>query len=1175
MYTLGSISTEFTFYPSFFNVETFCHDFQITPDIDILFDGILGNDFLSKSFSIDFNVELLFGSNMKTYIYYDQNRFYLSPRSETVINIQTDKSNFVGQIEKFEIENGVYVSDCITQTDSLGLAKVTVLNTKEDFVRLKQACIQIKSIPETIFQVNNLTNEDRSPNRWNKIKANLRIDHLNTEERESIYKLCKNNIDLFHLEGDLLGHTIIAEHHIPIEKNVRPIHTKTYRFPKVHEEEVKSQIGKMLSQNIIKPSNSPWSSPLWVVPKKLDSSGKTKWRIVIDYRKLNDITIGDNYPLPNISDILDQLGASKYFTTLDLASGFHQIPMAKEDSPKTAFTTPFGHYEYTRMPFGLKNAPAAFQRLMNSVLTGMQGIKCFVYLDDIVVYASSIQDHEQKLSAVFKQLKDANLRLQPDKCEFLRQEVIYLGHVISKNGVQPNPEKTAIIDKFPVPKTEKDIKSFLGLVGYYRRFIPDFSKISQKLTKLLRKDTNFEWHQEQQEAFDSLRNYLKSEPILQYPDFSKPFILTTDASDYAIGAILSQKHGNKNLPIAYASRTLNRPEGNYSTTEKECLSIVWAVKNFRPYLYGRHFDIFCDHRSLTWLFNVKDPGSKLVRWRLKLEEYDYTINYKPGIQNGQADYLSRIKPDEIPTNVNPLTTEDIQEILKEIPQQPCTSSSMLNTNENNQEQSENVSSDEEIEEITAKSIRDPKGVILNFTDSHFESPTYSNLLLNSTDREKLSDTNTKAPKILLFQVNKQKTIHLIIKENQWEDASLEDVTNLLEEALPIINKFKNVYYSKITDTNATRIMKLLSENFENSDKTLIFLDESTKIKIPKPQEIPDILNSYHDTSIGGHAGILKMLKNIKQSYKWKNMAKDVENYVKKCKKCQLNKINRHPTKNPMVITTTSKRSFEKIFLDIVGPLPETSQHNKYILSIQDDLTKFTIFSPLKTAEANEVASTFFKHFISKFGIPLSILTDQGTNFMSNIFKNLCKMLKITKLNTSPYHPQTNGALERVHATLAEYLRNFTEKRKDWDEWLDNASFSYNTNVHTSTNHSPYELVFGYKPQLPTSITSTNDLTYDEYTDHIKRRLYLAHQETVQNLLKQKEKSKTNYDKKLNPKAYSKGDKVLIKNFKRSGKLTPLYEGPYIVQSANETNIIIKKNDKSIKININNTKPFLD
>ncbi|KMQ83357.1 enzymatic polyprotein endonuclease reverse [Lasius niger] len=293
------------------------------------------------------------------------------------------------------------------------------------------------------------------------------------------------------------------------------------------------------------------------------------------------------------------------------------------------------------MPFGLKNAPATFQRLMNSVLTGIQGLRCLVYLDDIVIYGSSLEDHNKRLTEVLRRLRENNLKLQPDKCEFLRKEVIYLGHIISENGIMPDPSKLAAIKNFPTPKRVKDIQSFIGLAGYYRKFIEDFSRIAKPLTKLTKKSEKFIWSAEQQNAFDALKEKLMTAPVLKYPDFSEEFNVTTDASDYAIGAVLSQGPVGNDRPVAYASRILSRAEQNYNTTEKELLAIIWAVKHFRPYIYGTKFKIITDHKPLIWLFNVTDPGSRLIRWRLKLEEYDYEIIHKAGRANANADALSR------------------------------------------------------------------------------------------------------------------------------------------------------------------------------------------------------------------------------------------------------------------------------------------------------------------------------------------------------------------------------------------------------------------------------------------------------------------------------------------------------------------------------------------------------
>lgn len=445
--------------------------------------------------------------------------------------------------------------------------------------------------------------------RIERLKSIINTKHLNEEETDHVDTLLKEYGDCFYLPGENLKFTTSVKHTIPTTDNI-PIHVKQYRYPPVHKEEIDRQVTKLLKDKIITPSASPFNAPLWIVPKKAAADGQKKWRMVIDFRKLNEKTIGDAYPLPNIVEILDQLGSAKYFSIFDLAQGFHQISMAPEDQEKTAFSTP-RHYEYQRMPFGLKNAPATFQRLMDNVLTGLQGNELFVYLDDIVVYARSLEEHDVKIKELMQRLKEANLQLQPDKCQFLRHEVVYLGHIIGNDGVKSDPNKIKAVEHFPIPRNYKNIKQFLGLVGYYRRFIKDFSKIAKPLTDLLKKDKSFIWTSSQENAFNTLIHELLKEPVLQYPNFKEPFLLTTDASGYAIGGVPSQGQVGKDLPIAYISRTLNEAEGRYSTIEKECLAIVYCVTYFRHYLYGRKFTILTDHKPLVWLHSVKDPSSRL------------------------------------------------------------------------------------------------------------------------------------------------------------------------------------------------------------------------------------------------------------------------------------------------------------------------------------------------------------------------------------------------------------------------------------------------------------------------------------------------------------------------------------------------------------------------------------
>lgn len=472
----------------------------------------------------------------------------------------------------------------------------------------------------------------------------IRTDHLNDLEKEALLNIVKNYKDLFPNNDEKLTHTSTIKHKIKL-KDDTPIYTKNYRLPQTLKKDVQEHITKLLDNEIIRESYSPWSSPIWIVPKKLDASKKRKTRLVIDYRKLNSQTIDDKFPIPNITEILDKLGRSIYFTTLDLTSGFHQIEVDKDDIEKTAFSTDQGHFEFTRMPFGLKNAPATFQRLMNTILKDYINKICLVYLDDIIILGTSLQEHTENVIKIFKKLREHNLTIQLDKSEFFRKEVAYLGHIISEDGIKPNPDKITAIKNFPIPKTRKELKGYLGLIGYYRRFIENFAKITKPLTSRLKKDTKIDYNNEEYiKCFNLCKTLLINEPILKYPDFSEPFIVTTDASNYALGAVLSQNFNGVEHPIGYSSRTLNTHEINYSTTEKELLAIVWATNYFRPYLYGTKFHIRTDHKPLVWLFNLKDPNSKLSRWKEKLEEYNYDIEYKAGKINTNADALSRIRP---------------------------------------------------------------------------------------------------------------------------------------------------------------------------------------------------------------------------------------------------------------------------------------------------------------------------------------------------------------------------------------------------------------------------------------------------------------------------------------------------------------------------------------------------
>jgi hypothetical protein len=564
------------------------------------------------------------------------------------------------------------------------------------------------------------------------------------------------------------------------------------------------------------------------------------------------------------------------------------------------------------------------------------------------------------------------------------------------------------------------------------------------LNKLLRKDTKFDWSKECEDSFQKLKEMLISPELLIYPDFDKEFILTTDASDEALGAVLSQIHNSEERPIAYASRVLSDCERRYSPTEKELLAIVWAIKNYRCYLFGRKFTVYTDHKSLTGELNLNETTSRIARFQDKIEEYKPTIKYKPGKKNTNAYALSRI------------------------PQNSCLAVTRQQTRINKEDEDAKIN--------------------------------------DNTDNENLELENE-------------------IEENSSEDIVEEDNAQILT----------------------------------NKD------------------DINTILKDYHDAPLGGHLGITKTYYRIRKFFKWKNMLKDIEDYINSCIKCQRNKTAKS-TKMPMVISDVPNRPFEVTYMDVVGPLPASYNGNLYILTFQDSLTKFIDCHAMPNQEAATVARIFFDEIISRYGIPKILITDNGSNFTSDLFKRTCKYLQIKKLEITAYHPQANGSLERCHRPLGDHLRNYVEEDKNnWDLGLRQFAFIYNNSRQSSTRFAPHELLFGYTSEIPNNLKKEPTPLYnnDDYALYLRHKSRRIHKLARENIIKSKEKSKSDYDKKLNPRTFKVGNKVWLKNPKRKNKLEEIWSGPYEVVGVKEpVNTQIKIGRKKKLVHNNRLREFI-
>lgn len=875
--------------------------------------------------------------------------------------------------------------------------------------------------------------------------SRLRTDHLNNEEKGNLVALCSKYSDVFYIEGEALTFTNKIKHKIRTTDEI-PVHARTYRYPFIHRQEVRDQVSKMLDQGIIRPSDSAWSSPIWVVPKKTDASGKQKWRLVVDFRKLNEKTIDDKYPIPNINDVLDKLGKCHYFTTLDLASGFYQVEMDPQDISKTAFNVEHGHFEFLRMPMGLKNSPSTFQRVMDNVLRGLQNEICLVYLDDIIVFSTSLQEHINNLEKVFQRLRESNFKIQMDKSEFLKLETAYLGHIISKDGIKPNPDKISAIKKYPIPKTTKEIKQFLGLLGYYRKFIPDFARITKPLTQCLKKGKKITLDTEYISCFEKCKTLLTNDPILQYPDFTKDFNLTTDASNLAIGAILSQGPIGADRPICFASRTLNDNEINYSTIEKELLAIVWATKYFRPYLFGRKFKILTDHKPLQWMMNLKEPNSRLTRWRLKLSEYDFTVLYKKGKMNTNADALSRV---EIHNEETKTLIEEIDELNSLLgnpsEQVPLLSNSSTDT----------VHSDRENPILNVPITDDP---LNRFTRQIYFT------VVNDVKRK---PTVTKP-----FDNHTRTSIQLL--ESNLE----EDVVNAIKEYVNpkiktgiLINPPLAMY----------SIIPIIQDKFKSSSMNLVLAKvEMENIRDYLRQQ--EIISHYHNGKTN-HRGINECYLALSRKYYWPNMKEHISKFINECTICGQAKYDRNPIRPQFNVVPPATKPFEIIHLDLF-----TVQNEKYITFI-DVFTKYGQAYHLRDGTAVSILQALLK-FCSHHSVPMTIVTDNGTEFTNQLFSEFTRLHKINHHRILAHSPNDNGNIERFHSTILEHLRILKLQHKDESvvNLMSYAIIAYNSSIHSFTKCRPFDLLNGH--------FDPRDCHDIDFTQHLLQQYIINHKESM-------------------------------------------------------------------------------
>ena len=891
------------------------------------------------------------------------------------------------------------------------------------------------------------------------------VDHMFTQgskENAVLKQLIGKFQTVFANNEDAPNITPFFFHTIQLDSAPKP--KKPYIMPVCYEEKVQQQIYDMLQQGIIRPSRSPIHSPLVPVVKK---DGKI--RLCVDYRNLNQHIINDSYPLPNINSILHNLGKGNTYSCLDLKQGYHQIPLHENSKHLTAFIAPGGLYEYNVMPMGLKDSPSAFSRIINQVLIGLTGSN--VYMDDIIVQGDGLEDNIKNLEEVLVRLQEAKLTVKLSKCDFFKPSVKYLGHIVSAEGLKPQPEKIETISNMPRPQTVRQLQSFLGLINYYRRYIKNYAHIASPLHKLTGGRVNetklkkeIQWNAEAEVAFEKLKETLAEKVTLAFPNFKKKFFLTTDASNVAIGGVLQQKDENNQLrPLTFFSRKLSQSEAKYSTIEREALAIVYGLKINRPLCLGFPIVVHTDHRPLTWLLSTSNVNGRIARWQLLVAEFDIEVNFIPGKDNKVADCLSRLK----------------------------------------------LQDDSVIEDILT--------------------------ITNDESNENIVNWNLEE----LIRLQNENTCYSKIKELLKQDCDVQDIKRELSKH-KIERKYKRLRLEELRVEND--ILYRVATNDYGEQIRQVIIPDSYKHQV---------LRLAHSLPTAGHGGVQMTLARCKKFAYWPEMIKDVQQYCTSCLTCRrFKRLGDAPA--PLQRYPDIEMPFERVHIDLIGPMGHSERNYKYCMVVIDVLTRFLIAEPLKTKEATEVARIFVDRVICNHGVPKVLVSDQGKEFTNKILKGIAELLRMKHVTTTPYHPQANGVIERCNGTVINILRTLIEDNVSiWDTMLPIAVFAYNSGYNRTIKDSPFYLMYLRDPLAPFEVLKEQRKWYnvDDFKHEMATKAHRVYQRCQQYLEVAREQFERKHSKRARIKPVQVGDRVYVKQVPAKGspsKLQPAYGGPFRV-----------------------------
>ena len=956
------------------------------------------------------------------------------------------------------------------------------------------------------------------------------------------------------------------DHDIVLEPGTSPPHRPIYNLSERELKVLREYIETALNKGWIRPSTSPAGAPIIFVPKKDGSL-----RLCVDYRGLNSITAKNRYPLPLVSEILDRLSSAKIYTKLDLRDAYHRIRIKEGKEWMTAFRTRYGHFEYTVMPFGLANAPATFQAYVNRALSNLLDICCIVYLDDILIFSNSEEEHVHHVREVLERLRKFRLYIKASKCEWHTTRVGYLGFVITPNGIEMEQDRVTTIDDWPEPRSVREILMFVGFANFYRRFIKGYSRITLPLSELTRQekkkegetipqtkrqyspspknkreakyergvflDTEFQLPPKAREAFEHLKAAFTKAPLLRHFNPELRIRVETDASGFAISGIIShlQEDDGQWHPIAFWSRKMTDIETRYEAHDGELLAIVEVFKHWRHYLEGSRYPVVVksDHANLRAFMDpkMKRLNGRQARWAEMLAAFDFIIEHRPGTSN-PADAPSR-RPDYEPTEGEVLEDTLLPTLQEKL------SRGLIKP-----EEWSNVPS--ELGPLTvgmmtrSKKAAQTKKQDVNEAGTRLgdrNAPTDENHTNGDTDI-----LDTTVPRAL-------------VKDAMGPETAYSDPEETMTEFL-LRMQSKDPGTQRLIESKGMHPKDTSSDSKWKIDSRGLIRFKG-RAYVPQIEAVKgEIMKINHDDPTGGHQGMRRTTDTIHRKYYWHNMQRDIKHYVRSCDICQRIKVHRHAPYGKLQPLPVPKAPAELVSMDFITGLPPSKHGGRVydaILVVVDAFTKYALYLPCrKDIDADQLSELMIERVIPIIGIPKNLVSDRGSLFTSHFWSTLCHYLRIRRRLSTAFHPQTDGATERMNQELEYFLRAYVNfHQDDWTRWLPIAQWKYNSSVHSVIQRTPAEAFMAKNPDLQNDVEEEPSEGYAPAAKDRVDEIRGAWSHIAGLLEKSKEAMAKQYDKHHIDKSFRIGDEVYlraknIKTIRPNVKLDHRQLGPFTI-----------------------------